>query len=88
MTDSSKTAIDSDALPTQLDLADWDSATLFVDGCPVANPSCDPATQGFSIIATIVGIHYVPEPSLGLLQMTALLTVLGLASYRRGRTAH
>ena len=45
-----------------------------VEGAVLAEVSGDPGRW-----ATI------PEPSTGLLQITALLTVLGLASYRRGR---
>ena len=81
--DQAGTAISSDALPVQLDLADWAIATLFIDGCPTANPFCDPETEGFAIDALIFDFQYLPEPSSGVLSLAALSVLSGLARRKR-----
>jgi hypothetical protein len=71
LTDSTDTAFSSDALPTSLDINDFDSAKVSLIFQHATLPSK-------TVVGEISSVTLVPEPSTSLLGMTAMLFVAGL----------
>jgi hypothetical protein len=75
LTDSTDTAFSSDALPTSLDINDFDSAKVSLIFQHATLPSK-------TVVGEISSVTLVPEPSTSLLGMTAMLFVAGLRRLR------
>jgi MYXO-CTERM domain-containing protein len=75
MQDTSMTAFVSDSLPTELDLADFDSALVHF--------FFDPGSQGLTATISTISVTPAPEPAVGAMVLAGLVA-LGLGR-RRGR---
>jgi hypothetical protein len=86
LTDSSQTALASDALPVEPPdvVNDWELASVFLDLCPSTNPGCNPAMEGVSVLG-LIDVIEVPEPGAVLLHVTGLGGIFGLAGLRGRR---